>query len=116
MIELAVLVLIAFGIYGYVVALRRAKAGEITVFKNWWDFGLTIIWPICLPLGLVFLEGAMIESEKQTVLRLLALSFLSLFLISAGKLVVGAFTLNKNGAWLALHARFFGSIFAIGIL
>lgn len=116
MVWFVVLVLGVLGIYGYAVALHKAKAGEITVYKNWWDFGLAIIWPVCLLLGLVFLEGGMIQSEKQPVLRLLAMSFLALFLASAGKLVVGAFTLNKKGAWLALHARFFGSIFAIGII
>lgn len=110
------LLLIAAVIYGYTVALQKAKAGEITVYKNWWDFGFAIMWPICLLAGLLCFEGSMVASDKQPVMKLLAMGFLCLFLISAVKLVVGAFTLNKKGAWLALHARFFGSIFAIGII
>lgn len=116
MVTVVVLLFMAVGIYGYVVALQKAKAGEITVYKNWWDFGFAILWPICLLIGLIFLEGAMIESEKQPEMKLLAVVFLGLFFISVVKLVVGAFTLNRKGAWLALHARFFGSIFALGII
>ena len=116
MIVVTVLVLIVSAIYGYVVAIEKAKAGVITVYKDWWDFGFAISWPICLLVGLIFLEGAMIESDKQPVMRFLAIVFLCLFFMSVGKLVIGAFTLNKKGAWLALHARVFGSIFAIGII
>lgn len=115
---LIVFILIAAIVYGYVVAFKKVKTGEITVYKDWRDFGWSVAWLFCLFAGFVLWMIGGVNKSLFLLMNLLAIVCMGMMAISVWHLIRGAFALNieRRNAWLALHARFVGSIFTFGIV
>ena len=115
---LIVFIVIVAVVYGYVVAFKKVKTGEITVYKDWRDFGWSVAWLFCLFVGFVLWMIGGVNKSLFLLMNLLAIVCMGMMAISVFHLIRGAFALNteRRNAWLALHARFVGSIFTFGIV
>ena len=111
-------ILIVAIVYGYVAAFKKVKTGEITVYKDWRDFGWSVAWLFCLLAGFMFWMIGGVNESLFLLMNLLAIGSMGMMAISIFHLIRGAFVLNtgRRNAWLALHARFVGSIFTFGIV
>jgi len=109
----AVLIFLVVGVISFVLALPKVKKGEMVVYKNWTDFGLSLLWIPLAGYGIVAGCGIPVASDGIGIAILVVLSLVGLF--SIGWLFFGAFKYNRkmSAKLIAIGTRLFVASLAI---
>lgn len=85
----------------YFKAYRLVTCGSLTVYDDWGDFLVSVLWLFLSPVG----YGALFAEDLSIVWRLIGLVVWGVAAWSLWRMVAGAFKYNSSHCWIALGAR-----------